>query len=257
MVTIYEAVLLFFAGVVGGAVNAVAGGGSFVTFPALLFARVGPLAANATSTIALWLGTTASGGAYRSKLKVPRKVMVPLLATSVVGGVIGAFLLINTPPQTFMKVIPWLMLVATLLFTFGKYLTRYISASIGQDASNGAIALASLFELIVAIYGGYFGGGMGIINLAMLASLGMTDIHAMNALKVVLGSTTNGVATFAFVFSGLIAWRQALAMILGALAGGYVTAHFAQKLPQVWIRQFVIAAGLSTTIYFFITAYRP
>jgi hypothetical protein len=256
-VTIYEAVLLFFAGVLGGAVNAVAGGGSFVTFPALLFARVNPLAANATSTIALWLGTTASGGAYRSKLKVPRKVMAPLLATSVVGGLLGAFLLIKTPPQTFMKVIPWLMLAATLLFAFGKYLTNYISAGIGQDASSGAIAGASFVELFVAIYGGYFGGGMGIMNLAMLASLGMTDIHAMNALKVVLGSTTNGVATFAFVLSGLIAWRQAIAMTLGALIGGYSTAHFALKLPQIWIRQFVIAAGLSSTIYFFIRAYRP
>jgi uncharacterized membrane protein YfcA len=253
--TTYEAILLFLAGALGGAINAVAGGGSFVTFPALLFARVGPLVANATSTIALWLGTTASGGAYRNKLKSSRRVILPLLATSIVGGLIGAFLLIKTPPQTFLRVIPWLMLAATLLFIFGKYLTSRISAGIGHDASSAAIAGASFFQLIVGIYGGYFGGGMGIVNLAMLASLGMTDIHAMNALKVVLGSTTNGVATATFVLSGLIAWRQAIAMTLGALGGGYATAHFAQKLPQLWIRRFVIAAGLSTTIYFFIKAY--
>jgi uncharacterized membrane protein YfcA len=254
-VTIYNAVLLFIAGVLGGAINAVAGGGSFFTFPALLFAGVGPLAANATSTLALWLGTTASGGAYRSKLQVPRKVMASLLATSIAGGLMGAFLLIKTPPHTFMKVIPWLTLVATLLFTFGQYFTKYISTGIGQDASNGAIAGASLFELVVAIYGGYFGGGMGIVNLAMLASLGMTDIHAMNALKVVLGSATNGVATFMFIFSGLIAWRPAIALTSGALIGGYATAHFAQRLPQIWIRRLVIAAGLSTTIYFFLAAH--
>ncbi|GAC1679878.1 MAG: sulfite exporter TauE/SafE family protein [Candidatus Acidiferrum sp.] len=254
--TNYEVILLFLAGALGGAVNAVAGGGSFVTFPALLFAGVGPLAANATSTIALWIGTTASGGAYRSKLKTSRRVMVPLLATSVLGGLIGAFLLIKTPPQTFMRVIPWLMLSATLLFAFGRHLTSHISARIDQDAGSCAIAGAAGFELLVAIYGGYFGGGMGIVNLAMLASLGMTDMHAMNALKVVLGSTTNGMATVMFVLSGLIAWHQAIAMTLGALAGGYATAHFAQKLPQEWIRRFVIAAGLSTTIYFLIKAYR-
>jgi uncharacterized membrane protein YfcA len=249
--------LLFLAGALGGAINAVAGGGSFVTFPALLFAGVGPLAANATSTIALWLGITASGGAYRSKLNISRRVFVPLVATSIVGGLIGAFLLIRTPPQTFLRVIPWLMLAATVLFMSGKYLTGRISAGIGHDASRSAIAGASIFELIVAVYGGYFGGGMGIVNLAMLASLGMTDIHAMNALKVVLGSSTNGVATAAFVFSGLIAWRQAVAMTLGAMAGGYATAHYAQRLSPVWIRRFVIAAGLSTTVYFFIKAYRP
>lgn len=183
--------------------------------------------------------------------------MVPLIATSIVGGLLGAFLLIKTPPRTFIRVIPWLMLAATMLFTFGKYLTGRISAGIGEDAGTRAIAGASVFELIVAIYGGYFGGGMGIMNLAMLASLGMTDIHAMNALKVILGSTTNGVATAAFVLGGLIAWPQAIVMTLGALLGGYATAHFAQKLSQVWIRQFVIAAGAATTIYFFIKAYRP
>jgi uncharacterized membrane protein YfcA len=256
MVTSYEAVVLFLAGVLGGAVNAVAGGGSFVTFPALLFAGVGPLAANATSTIALWVGASASGRAYRSKLKFSRRVMAPLVVASLVGGMIGAVLLIKTPAQTFMHVIPWLMLAATLLFAFGKYLTNRISAEIEREASNRAVISAAIFELIVAIYGGYFGGGVGLMNLAMLASLGMSDIHAMNGLKAVLGSTTNGVATFLFVFSGLIAWRQASVMTLGALAGGYATAHFAQKLSQEWIRRFVIVAGVATTIYLFVKAYR-
>ena len=256
MVTSYEAVLLLLAGALGGAINAVAGGGSFITFPALLFARVAPVAANATSTIALWVGTSASGGAYRSKLKFSRRVTAPLLVASIIGGIIGAVLLIKTPAQTFMRVIPWLMLAAALLFTFGKYLTSRVSADIEREASNRAIISAAIFELLVAIYGGYFGGGVGLMNLAMLAPLGMGDIHAMNALKVVLGSTTNGVATFLFVISGLIMWRQALVMTLGALAGGYVTAHYAQKLSQEWIRRFVIVAGMATTIYFFVKAYR-
>src|SRR6202158_1130071 len=256
MVTSYEAVLLFLAGALGGAINAVAGGGSFVSFPALLFARVGPLAAKATSTTALWVGMSASGGAYRSKLKFSRRVMAPLVATSIAGGMIGAFLLIKTPPQTFLRVLPWLMLAATLLFAFGKYLTGQISKGIERHASNRSIVSASIFEFFVAIYGGYFGGGVGLMNLAMLASLGMTDIHAMNALKTVLGSTTNGVAAFLFVASGFVFRRLGPGMAVGALAGGYATAHFAQKLSQVWIRRFVIMAGIATTIYFFVKAYR-
>src|ERR1700738_4184027 len=128
MVTSYEAVLLFLAGALGGAINAVAGGGSFVAFPALLFTGVPPVPANATNTLALWVGTTASGGAYRKKLDIPRRVMIPLIVTSVIGGVAGALLLIKTPAQTFLKVLPWLMLGATLLFAFGKRLTGRISA---------------------------------------------------------------------------------------------------------------------------------
>lgn len=115
---------------------------------------------------------------------------------------------------------------------------------------------ATIFELAVALYGGYFGGGIGILNLAMLAALGMTDIHAMNKLKVILGSIINGVAAVAFVVTGFILWPQAEVMTVGAIAGGYGAAHYAQKLPQIWIRGFVIATGTLMTIYFFIRAYR-
>ena len=180
------------AGVLGGALNAVAGGGSFVAFPALLFVGVPPIPANATNALALWTGVTASGGAYRNRLDVPRRVLVPLLATSVVGGLIGAWLLLKTPAHTFMRVLPWLMLGATLLFVFGKKLAGGRKSSVGHDATTAAIVGASVFELAVAVYGGYFGGGVGIVNLAMLAAVGMTDIHAMNALKSVLGIAING-----------------------------------------------------------------
>ena len=179
--------------------NAVAGGGSFVAFPALLFTGVPPIPANATNTVALWTGVTASGGAYRNRLDVPKRVMVPLLATSVVGGLMGAFLLLKTPPHTFMRVLPWLMLGATLLFVFGKRLAGGRASSVGHDATTAAIVGASIFELFVAVYGGYFGGGVGIVNLAMLAAVGMTDIHAMNALKSVLGMAINGIAVLAFI----------------------------------------------------------
>jgi uncharacterized protein len=255
-VTLEQAIFLFFAGAVGGAINAVAGGGSFVAFPALLFTGVPPVPANATNTLALWLGTTASGGAYRQKLDIPRRVMIPLIVTSVIGGVVGAILLIKTPAQTFLKVLPWMMLGATLLFAFGKRLTGSLSAGLSGEASRSSMAGATIFELAVAMYGGYFGGGIGILNLAMLSALGMTDIHAMNKLKVILGAIINGVAAVAFIVTGFILWPQAGVMTVGAIAGGYGAAHYAQKLPQIWIRGFVIAVGTLMTIYFFIRAYR-
>jgi uncharacterized membrane protein YfcA len=255
-VNLHTAIFLFFAGALGGAINAVAGGGSFVAFPALLFTGVPPVPANATNTLALWLGTTASGGAYREKLNIARRVMIPLVVTSIIGGLAGAFLLINTPAQTFLRVLPWLLLGATLLFAFGKHLTGRISASIAHDASNASVAGASVFELIVAVYGGYFGGGIGIMNLAMLAALGMTDIHAMNKLKVVLGGVINGVAAITFIITGAIVWPQAMVMTAGSLVGGYSSAHYAQKLPQAWVKGFVILVGTAMTIYFFILGYR-
>ena len=147
------------------------------------------------------------------------------------------------------------MLGATLLFAFGKYLSGRISAGISQESNGAAVAGACVFELFVAIYGGYFGGGMGIMNLAMLSAIGMTDIHAMNALKVVLGGFINGVATLTFILSKAIVWREGTVMIAGALVGGYLAAHYAQKLPQSWIRWFVIGVGSGMTVYFFVRAY--
>jgi uncharacterized membrane protein YfcA len=253
---LHTAIFLFFAGALGGAINAVAGGGSFVSFPALLFTGVPAVPANATNTLALWVGTTLSGGAYREKLKIPARVMIPLVITSVIGGLAGAFLLIKTPAQTFLHVLPWLLLGATLLFAFGKHLTGRISAGITHDASNTAVAVASLYETVVAVYGGYFGGGVGIMNLAMLAALGMTDIHAMNKLKVILGGVINGVATVTFVATGVIVWPQAIVMTAGSILGGYSSAYFSQKLPQAWVKAFVIFVGTAMTIYFFLRAYR-
>src|SRR5690242_13172425 len=149
-------IFLFAAGALGGALNAVAGGGSFIAFPALLFTGVPPVPANATNTLALWVGVTASGGAYRKHLNISRRVMIPLIVTSIVGGLAGAMLLIKTPAQTFLRVLPWLLLSATLLFAFSKHFTGKISAGISHESSNAAVAGACVFELFVAVYGGYF-----------------------------------------------------------------------------------------------------
>jgi len=180
--------------------------------------------------------------------------MVPLAITSLIGGGVGAYLLLHTPAQTFLRVIPWLMLAATLLFSFGG---RFAGSQKGlaKDITTGALVYASMFELVVAIYGGYFGGGMSIVNLAMLAAVGMTDIHAMNALKSALSGIINGVAVITFIVAGAVVWKQAFVMTGGALVGGYLGAHYALKLPPSWVRAFVIAVGTGMTTYFFWKAY--
>jgi uncharacterized protein len=253
--TIQIVTFLFLAGMLGGALNAVAGGGSFVLFPALWRTGIPPIPANATNTVALWVGVTASGGAYRRRLNISRRVMAPLIVTSVAGGLAGAFLLLKTPAHTFMKVLPWLMLGATLLFAFGKKLTGRFSGGLAHEATTAALAVACIFEVIVSVYGGYFGGGVGIMNLAMLAALGMTDIHAMNALKSVLGSVINGVAVVLFVIKGAVYWPQCIVATAGAVVGGYFGAHYAQRLPQSWIRVFVIVVGLAMSAFFFVKAF--
>jgi uncharacterized membrane protein YfcA len=255
--TIESILFLFFAGALGGALNSVAGGGSFIAFPALLFTGVPPIPANATNTIALWTAAAASGGAYRKRLDVPRRVMIPLLTVSLLGGLLGALLLLKTPAQTFMRVLPWLTLGATLLFAFGKKLAGNRGSVIedGHEASTAALAGTTLFQLCVAIYGGYFGGGMGIVMLAMLAVLGMTDIHAMNALKSVLGFVINGVAVITFIVAGAVYWKHGIVVIAGGMVGGYVGAHYALKMPQSWIRTFVVLVGAAMTVYFFWKSY--
>jgi uncharacterized membrane protein YfcA len=175
---------------------------------------------------------------------------------SAIGGLAGALLLIKTPAHTFLQLIPWLMLAATLLFTCGKYLTRYISANLSHSASRVAIAGASAAELLIATYGGYFGGGIGIMNLALFSVLGMADIHAMNALKVALVTVINGIAAVTFVVNGAVKWPQAIVMIVGAAMGGYLAAHYAQKVPPMVVRALVIAIGFGMTIYFFMKSFQ-
>jgi uncharacterized protein len=253
--TLQSVIFLFLAGALGGALNSVAGGGSFIAFPALLFTGVPPIPANATNTIALWTAAAASGGAYRRRLDMPRRVMVPLLAVSLMGGLAGAVLLLKTPAHTFMRVLPWLTLGATLLFAFGKKLARGRKSAIGHEASAAALTGATLFQLGVAVYGGYFGGGMGIVMLAMLAALGMTDIHTMNALKSVMGFVINGVAVVAFIVAHAVYWKHGVVMIFGGILGGYLGAHYAQKVPQLWIRMLVVVVGAGMTVYFFWKSY--
>jgi uncharacterized protein len=254
-VTAHNAILIFCASAIGGVLNAVAGGGSFLSFPAILFTGVPPIPANATNSVAVWIGVLASSGAYRKRLNVSLRVMIPLAISSFIGGGIGAYFLLHTPAKTFLRLLPWLMLAATLLFIFGGRVTRRLRISIGKAPSRSALAAATVFAFLVAIYGGYFGGGIGIVTLAMFAALGMNDIHAMNAFKLVLNSLINGIAVVAFVLAGAVLWKQAAIMTAGGVMGGYLGAHYAQKLPAPLVRALVIAVGASVTTYYFWKSY--
>jgi uncharacterized membrane protein YfcA len=181
--------------------------------------------------------------------------MVPLLIASLIGGLAGAILLLKTPAQTFMRVLPWLTLGATLLFAFGKKLAGSRQSAIEHDTTTTSLMGATLFQLLVAVYGGYFGGGMGIVMLAMLAILGMTDIHTMNALKTVMATVINGVAVVTFMVARAVYWREGGVMIVGGIVGGYLGAHYAMKLPQKFVRVFVVLVGAGMTVYFFAKAY--
>lgn len=240
---------------IAGAINSVAGGGSFLTFPALMFCGVTPICANATNTLALWFGSLASVGAYRSQLGGQRRALITLLITSLVGGLLGALLLLKTPDATFKLLLPWLMLTATLIFIFGRHLTaalrRMVHLDINAPQHIWPFIVGCTLQLIIAIYGGFFGGGIGILMLALLTLLGYLDIHVMNGLKTVLASTINGIAVIAFVLADIIAWPQALVMIVGSIAGGYGGAVIAQKVSSQLIRNIVIAVGSGMTIYFF------
>ena len=228
-----------------------------MSFPALLFTRVPAVPANATNTVALWPGLAASSVAYLKRLSAPMRLMVPLLLTSVAGGWAGALLLLRTPQHTFLHLVPWLLLGGTLLFAFGNR----IRATAGREAvvddlgqlSWQAITVASILELLLAVYGGYFGAGIGFVTLGMLAALGMRDILAMGAIRTLLAAAINAAAVVTFVSAGAVLWPQCFVMVAGALSGGWFGAHYAQKADPQKMRYLVIGVGLAMSAYFFVT----
>ena len=251
-----QATILLGTGIVSGILNAVAGGGSFLSFPMMLFIGLPPVEANATNTVALWPGLASSSASYWRHLSVAQRLLVPLVASSMLGGFAGALLLVKTPQRTFLHLIPWLLLGATLLFMFGNRLRalagRPTSARTMENTSWRAIAMACLLQLAVGTYGGYFGAGIGFVMLAMMTLLGMREIHVMNALRITLAAVINAVAVVTFILSGAVFWGQCLAMMAGALAGGWFGAQFAQKADPGKVRWFIIALGLGLSTYFFI-----
>ena len=211
---------MFVVAVVGGALNAVAGGGSFLALPALLYAGVAPVAANATTALALWPGSLSSAVAYRREIITTARWLLVLGSVSIVGGLLGALLLLRTSDQSFLRLLPWLMLISASTFTFGD--------SIHRVTGRVNLVAVVLLQLGISVYGGYFGAGMGLMMLATMSIAGMTDIHEMNGLKSLLAVVINGVALVEFILHGAIAWRPGVIMIIGATAGGYLGASVAR-----------------------------
>lgn len=252
--SIATAILLFLAAAAGGGVNSVAGGGSFIAFPALLFAGVPAVPANATNSIALWPGSVASAFAYRHELRSAGRELAPLSVAGFVGGGVGSVLLLRTSESAFVMMVPWLLFFAALLFTFGGPLARRLRERMG-GATRGSVAIATMAQLAVSVYGGYFGGGMGIMMLAILSVLGMTEMHRMNAMKTILTALVNGVAITAFIVAGAVAWRQGVVMIAGGILGGYGGAAAARRVAAKHVRRIVLVIAWSMTLYFFIHTY--
>ena len=255
---------IFVAAVLGGVVNSIAGGGTLLTFPVLVGLGIPSVVANATSTVALWPGTVASAWGYRDLLVGMRLWVVRFAIPSVLGGLIGALLLIKTPPARFDAIVPWLVLGATVLFMVHKPLTERLPRNnesltdvAGDDhASDRAVqpnAKVLAYQFGVAVYGGYFGAGIGILMLAALGLMGFRNIHRMNGLKNWGGLCMNAVAAAMFAFTSLVHWPFALAMAVGATAGGYLGSRTAQRVPQELVRGAVVAIGLITGLLLFET----
>jgi uncharacterized protein len=242
----------FGAAFVAGAINSVAGGGTLVTFPTLIWMGLNSVTANATSTVAIWPGTVGSMFAYRGELRTAEPRFLALIVPSLIGGIAGAVLLRLTPSSVFDRLVPFLILFATLLFMAQETVQRmFKTGSAEARRSTGWLIGAMLFQLGVGIYGGYFGAGIGILMLAALSVLGLKDMHEMNALKVILGGTINGIAAAYFIWNGMVYWPYVLVMVVGAIAGGYGGVGVARKLGGRTVRRIVIGIGFAMAVSLF------
>jgi uncharacterized membrane protein YfcA len=241
---------LALAAVAAGAVNSIAGGGTLFTFSALLAAQVPSVVANATSTVALVPASLAGAWGYRKELHTVRRWVVPLMVPSLAGGLVGSLLVAQLPPSYFDALVPWLLLTAALLFLFQPFLSRQTAHAAPKPH---AVAAVVGFQFLVAVYGGYFGAGIGILMLSSLGLMGLSDIHAMNGLKNFLAVGINGISVAVFVVSGLVRWDLVALMMPAAILGSYAGARLARRLDRGVVRWIVIAIGFGLAVYYFIT----
>ena len=247
-----HALLLPAAGFLAGAMNAVAGGGSFVTFPVLLLSGVPAIAANASSTLALYPGAFTSAWAYRGEFRdlagTSVKALVPV---SVAGGLVGALLLLFTPARTFDLVIPWLLLAGSLAFALGPRVSAHVRRAL--PAGRGALFAA---QFVLGIYGGYFGGAVGLIMMAAWAVFGVNDVRAMVAGKAILVGAANTAAALCFIVANEVWWGRTLAMMAAAAVGGYAGARLGRRLPVAALRATITVFNFVVTALFFVRAFR-
>jgi uncharacterized membrane protein YfcA len=248
--------LLVFGSAFGaGMINSVAGGGTLLSFPTLIWLGVPSVAANATSTVALWPGTVGSVWGYRRELRHADRSLYALSVPSLVGGLVGAILLTRTPTELFDRLVPLLIFFATCLLAFQEVIQRRFDLSaIHTSARSPWLSWAMLFQAGVGLYGGYFGAGIGILMLAALSLMGHTDIHRMNAVKNVLAVCINGIAAAYFVVSGLVIWQDAAVMAAGAIIGGVGGAGLARRMGRDVVRRIIIVIGFGMALALLVKA---
>ena len=258
---------LITASFLAGVLNAVAGGGSFLSFPAVLGLGVLPITANATNTVALWPGQLTSIAAYRTDLDGHLRLLVPVSVSALLGGLAGAIVLLHTGQGTFLRLVPWLLLVASLLFAASGRISRWVASrrvrsTTGEAAGLEAAPVPSsdpsrylplcVALLAVCFYIGYFGAGAGFLIMAVLAIFGIDSIRQVNALKVVATTIANGIAVVTFMVEGQVLWRYCLLMMVSGAAGGYLGARYSRRLDPGLMRIFVVVIGLGMAAYFFL-----
>ena len=247
-----EIAALVLSGAAAGMINAVAGGGTLLTFPVLLFFGTRPVLANATSTTALVIGTAGSIFGFKRQLQEVRGWILRFLPASLLGGWLGSLLLTRGGDRLFASLVPYLILFATVLFLLQEGIRRWIGAPAAAGGhAHHAPWQAVLFQFLVAIYGGYFGAGIGILMLATFGLMGLSDIHQMNALKNLLGSMINLVASLWFITQGMVDWNKASVMTVGAVAGYYLGASLSQRIPRPVVRRVVTGVGFTISVVMF------
>ncbi len=249
--TLLQGAALVLSAVLAGVVNSIAGGGTLFTFPALLAIGIPPLAANGTSTMALVPGSAAAVWGYRKELGGRWKTAVLLCVPSVVGGVLGAWLTLRAGDELFSFLVPWLILTATVLFLLQDRISRRIVLTEAVAPGPWRTAAVFVFMLAVAVYGGFFGAGMGILILAALGQVGLTDVHEMNGLKNIIAVCINGVAAVTFVVGHKVIWPLAGIMAVGAVVGGYGGASLARRLGKQRVRKVIVGVGFAITALMF------
>jgi len=250
---VLTASVAFGSAFLAGAINSVAGGGTLLSFPTLIWLGLNSVTANATSTVAIWPGTVGSMWGYRRELRQAEARFRILIVPSLIGGLLGALLLRWTSSATFDKLVPYLILFATILLSAQEPVQRLLkTAHTERHRTTRWLVAAVLFQFLVGVYGGYFGAGIGILMLAALGILGLKDIHEMNSLKVVFGGSINGIAALYFIWSGMVYWPDVLIMAIGAIAGGFGGAGLARRMGRTAVRRIVIAIGFGMAISLFI-----
>ncbi len=256
-----EALLVGGGAFLAGGMNAVAGGGTFFSFPALLAAGVPPVVANASNSVALWPASLSGAWAYRREVMRHPRWTLMLVLVSLVGGLGGGMLLLATSNAMFSSLVPWLLLVATLLFAFSAQVSKGVTWCKGHlglqaDGTTTPGGLGGLlFQLLVAIYGGFFGAGLGILTLAALSIQGVDDIQELNGLKNLCSAVNYSFAALTFIVAGAISWPHTLLMTLTAMLGAQAGAAFARRLPARWLRRLVVAVGCGLSIIYFAKTY--